>query len=182
MTETGRQSEDRLQTMIEEVRLDAVQHPDPCGGRLATLLEAIQRHVQGEASTVRTYAHIRRETGDPIVAFVMELLVDEEERHHALFERIATSLRDQFNWATESSALPLDAAPAGRTDPQTARLVRDLEEEERRGAQALRELAQPDGPGEAGLVSLLLEAMAMDSDKHARLLAFVSRRLTPHGL
>ena len=50
MTETGRQSEDRLQTMIEEVRLDAVQHPDPCGGGLATLLEAIQQHVQEEAS------------------------------------------------------------------------------------------------------------------------------------
>jgi hypothetical protein len=115
--------------MIEEVRLDAVRHPDPCGGGLATLLEAIQQHVQEEAATVQTYARIGRETGDPTIRLVMELLVDEEERHHALFERIATSLQDQFNWATESPALPLDTAPAGRADPQTARLVRDLEEE-----------------------------------------------------
>jgi hypothetical protein len=168
--------------MIEEVRLDSEQHPDPCGGGLATLLQAIQQHVEEEGSTVQTYARIRRETDDPAVACVMELLVDEEERHHALFERIATSLRDQFNWATESSTLPLATAPAGRADPETAQLVRDLEEEERRGAQALRELARPAGPGEPGLVCLLLEAMAMDSDKHARLLAFVSRRLTPHRL
>jgi hypothetical protein len=176
VTQTEQEPDNRLQAMIEEVHLDALRHPDPCGSGLLTFLEAIQQHAEGEASTVQTYARIASETSDPVVAVVMELLVDEEQRHHALFQRIGASLRDRFNWA-ESSALPLDAAPTGRTDPQTIRLLRDLEAEERRGAQALRDLAHPERPGQSGLICLLLQAMAMDSDKHARLLAFVAERL-----
>jgi hypothetical protein len=74
----------------------------------------------------------------------MEFLVEEEERHHALFERIATSLHDRFDWAKGSSALPLGTEPAGHTDPDAVLAVQGLEPEERRGAHELRDLARHD--------------------------------------
>jgi len=52
-----------------------------------------------------------------------------------------------------------------------------LIDEEKTGARALRGLAQRERGLGGGLDSLLLEMMAMDSDKHARLLHFVQRRL-----
>lgn len=51
-------------------------------------------------------------------------------------------------------------------------------EEENTGARYLRKLANEEKGIDAGLHSLLLEMMAMDSEKHARLLKFVHDRLT----
>lgn len=58
-----------------------------------------------------------------------------------------------------------------------ATLARALIEEERTGAQALRRLATQEKGLDSGLDSLLLEMMAMDSEKHAHLLKFVEKRL-----
>jgi hypothetical protein len=55
--------------------------------------------------------------------------------------------------------------------------LRELEHEERRGAQQLRDLARRERTGDTALPCLLLDAMAMDSDKHACLLAFVAEHL-----
>ena len=64
--------------------------------------------------------------------------------------------------------------------PVTAELVETaiaLIKEERTGAHHLRELAHQDKDASAGLQSVLIEMMAMDSEKHARLLQFVHDRL-----
>jgi hypothetical protein len=52
-----------------------------------------------------------------------------------------------------------------------------FESDELRGARALRELAHRARTDCEELAGQLLEAMAMDSDKHARLLKFVGQRL-----
>jgi hypothetical protein len=56
-------------------------------------------------------------------------------------------------------------------------ITRNLVDEERRGAHMMRDLAEREKGIDAGLDSLLLEMMAMDSEKHARLLQFVQQRL-----
>jgi hypothetical protein len=52
-----------------------------------------------------------------------------------------------------------------------------LIKEEHTGARYLRELAHREKDVSGGLPSLLIETMAMDSEKHARLLQFVHDRL-----
>jgi len=56
-------------------------------------------------------------------------------------------------------------------------ITRNLVDEERSGARMMRDLAQREKGIDAGLDSLLLEMMATDSEKHARLLQFVQQRL-----
>jgi hypothetical protein len=82
-----------------------------------------------------------------------------------------------LNWATDSPVLPIGEEPPRQTDPEMVETVRELEDEERRGAQQLRDLAYRERTSETALPCLLLNAMAMDSDKHARLLAFVVEHL-----
>jgi len=60
---------------------------------------------------------------------------------------------------------------------ELAATTRALIEEERTGARYLRGLAHREKKIDSGLHSLLIEMMAMDSDKHARLLQFVLDRL-----
>jgi hypothetical protein len=177
MTQTEQQTDQRLERAIEDVHLDEVRHPDPSGQCLLRLLGAVEAHVRDESLSVETYERIGRETRDPVLAVVMELLVEDETHHYALLQRIATSLEAHLNWATDSPVLPTGDEPPRQTDPEMVEAVRELEDEERRGAQQLRDLAHRERTPETGLPCLLLETMAADSDKHAHLLAFVAEHL-----
>ncbi len=48
--------------------------------------------MHGETASVQAYERIAREATDPVVAPVMELLVEDGECHHVLLQCIATSL------------------------------------------------------------------------------------------
>ena len=141
------------------------------------LLRAVDTHAAAEADALGQYEYLAESSGDPVIALVMRLILDDEVRHHGLLQRMATTLRDALEWTSSPAAFP-KSDPAQDPVPQSfARLARELVEEERTGARALRWLADQEKDINAGLDSLLLEMMAMDSDKHARLLQFVQRRL-----
>jgi rubrerythrin len=140
------------------------------------LLRAIDTHAAAEADALGQYEYLAEASGDPVIALVMRLILDDEVRHHGLLHRMATTLRDALEWTTSPTALP-KGAPVARLPITFANLAHSLVEEERTGARALRRLAEQEKDINGGLDSLLLEMMAMDSDKHARLLQFVHSRL-----
>jgi hypothetical protein len=107
----------------------------------------------------------------------MRLILDDEERHHWLLGRIAAGLRDALTWTHSPDALPSAATPPAATSAEVVSLARVLIREEQEGARGLRELAARERGIDGGLDSLVLEIMAHDSEKHARLLQFVERRL-----
>jgi rubrerythrin len=140
------------------------------------LLRAVDTHATAETEALGQYEYLAEESGDPVIAMVMRLILDDEVRHHGLLHRMATTLRDALEWTSSPAALPKDVPQKGL--PQAyAKLAHSLIEEERTGARALRRLAGQEKDINGGLESLLLEMMAMDSDKHARLLQFVAQRL-----
>ncbi len=143
---------------------------------LERLLRAVDTHAAAEADALSQYEYLADASGDPVIALVMRLILDDEVRHHGLLHRMATTLRDALEWTTSPAALPKGAPPARVSGPYVE-LARMLIEEERTGARALRRLAEEEKDINGGLDSLLLEMMAMDSDKHARLLQFVQHRL-----
>ena len=73
--------------------------------------------------------------------------------------------------------LPSSQAPREPLADGLAKIARELVDEERPGARKMRELANKERGIDAGLHSLLLEMMALDSEKHAHLLLFVQQRL-----
>jgi len=143
---------------------------------LEHLLRAVDTHAAAEADALGQYEYLAEASGDPVIALVMHLILDDEVRHHGLLHRMATTLRDALDWTSSPAALP-KATPQARVPITFVKLASSLIEEERTGARALRRLAQQETDINGGLDSLLLEMMAMDSDKHARLLQFVQRRL-----
>ena len=42
----------------------------------------IQRHIQAESDALTQYERIAEESGDPVIALVMRLVLQDEERHH----------------------------------------------------------------------------------------------------
>jgi rubrerythrin len=149
----------------------------PRRGTIEWLLEAVERHARAEQDALAEYAFVAEASADPVIALVMRLILEDEERHHGLLRRIEATLRDALNWTHSPSALPEPSLPQQPVTRNLVAITRGLVEEERTGARMMRDLAQREKSIDAGLDTLLLEMMAMDSDKHARLLQFVQQRL-----
>jgi hypothetical protein len=165
-----------LNDFIAGLRTDVLLQRDSGGESCVRLLDAIERHASLEEEALGEYDRLAEASGDPVIALVMRLILEDEERHHTLLKRIAATLRDALNWSHTPGALP-NPDEVGLPDKNLVSLARGLIDEEHSGASALRRLAQREKGVDGGLDSLLLEMMAMDSDKHAHLLRFVQRRL-----
>ena len=144
---------------------------------ISWLLDAVERHASAERDALDQYAQIGTLSGDPVIALVMRLILEDEERHHGLLKRMEATLTDALNWTHSPDALPKSGIPQPPVAKALAAAAHALIEEERTGARYLRDLAHREKDIDAGLHSLLLEMMSMDSEKHARLLQFVQKRL-----
>lgn len=167
-----------LEDLMAGLHSDALSERDPAGATLDSLLQTVERHAEAEADALVQYEYLGKASDDAVITLVMRLILDDEVRHHALLKRIAITLRDALNWTSSPNALPRSARAAEETDAEgLVTLAHELIEEERTGAEFLRRLATREKHLDSGLDSLLLEMMAMDSEKHAHLLRFVERRL-----
>jgi rubrerythrin len=156
-------------------KINDAHGPQP--GTIEWLLNAVEHHASAEADALIQYEQLAVASGDPVVALVMRLVLDDEERHHGLLKRIEASLRDALYWSHSPASLPISPTDQEPLHADLAAVAHDLVAEERTGARKMRELANLEKDISGGLHSLLLEMMAMDSDKHARLLHFVEVRL-----
>src|SRR5262245_9808427 len=158
---------------IYETRSEGALHPDPKGYSVERLLEAVEAHARAEQDALGLYQRVADQSGDPIVALVMQLILDDEQRHHTLLGRMATSLRNALEWRSEPGALPSGNEPPRGIHAELLETTRELIKEEHDGARYLRKLAGGQRGLNAGLATVLLEMMALDSEKHAYLLRFV---------
>lgn len=170
-------AETALFEAVHELPLHVAFGRQPTQSLAERLLEAIRRHVRAESDALGQYEQLAEDSADPVVALVMRLVLQDEERHHGLLQRIADSLRDALEWSHSADALPTGEPVTTARSEALANTARALIQEERQGAKALRELAAQERGIANGLHSLLLEMMALDSDKHAHLLEYVERRL-----
>lgn len=149
------------------------------------LLETVETHVREEMEFLSGYRQLAEAIADPVVALLLQLLLEDEQRHHELLRRIALSLRDGLYWSHSMGALPTPPSRLAR-EPSPELLaalgaLRSYSRQERDGAHRLRELARQNGDLYGGVLALLLESMARDSEKHERILRFILERLKARG-
>ena len=136
----------------------------------------IEAHVANEAEHVAEYRAFAAQAKDPLVATLLSLVVEDEERHHALMRRMALRLRDDIEMTRSLDAL--EVFPMGRGGTAgLAERSRAYADDERQGAKVLRDLAREAGHMYGGAFALLLETMARDSEKHELVMRFIVRRL-----
>lgn len=139
------------------------------------LLRALEGHIGGERTSLGQYRDLAQTTKDPVVALIMGIVLEDEERHHGLMRSIAARIKDDLYWAQSADALPATVqAPA---DAAAYESLRRFIASERTGVHELQNFAgQADGLY-GGLITELLEMMVMDSQKHEHLLRFLFRRI-----
>src|ERR1700694_4382857 len=78
--------------------LQAREPHGPRPGTVEWLLSAVEHHASAEADALVQYEQLAESSGDPVIALVMHLILEDEERHHGLLKRIEASLRDALYW------------------------------------------------------------------------------------
>ncbi len=138
-----------------------------------SLLRMIESHIEAEIQSIETYESTLKDCSNPQVRFLLKLVVEDEHRHHELFRHLAgmikgASFSDQAEaWRPQSRA----------SDQDIASRLALAAVEERVSAQQLTNLASKGVDLDDGLFGILLELMAMDSQKHALVLSYAAQTM-----
>ena len=162
--------------------------PDP--GRRATdpnrepdrdfehrLLQLLEHHGAAEGVLLEAYQEIAaRSDTDPAVRFLVELILNDERRHHDVFEQMANAIRS-FIW--EVPVEPRLPAAVRRQNPElhaaTAELLRS-ERTDRKELKALRSsLRHHRG---SSFDALMVDMMLHDTEKHIAILDYIHDHLS----
>lgn len=128
-------------------------------------------HVRSEAHSIEEYERLHDALDDPGTRFLLDLILEDERRHHALFERLAAAARNEGGAPPEPD---LDADAVALLAEPTRLYLADEREDRHHLERLRREL----GGRHAGLWSLLIELLDLDTQKHVRILEYLDACVT----
>jgi rubrerythrin len=148
------------------------------------LIRIIEGHIGSELDAIYLYRRLQTELPDPVLATIMRLIAEDEGHHHRALRQIVTALRlgGQKAQAVAPQNDAAEPAPSAPADVLTQ--LEAAANAEQKGASEFRQLARSEQGQGNNFVALLLDLMAMDSDKHERMLRFAvneTRRGTQDG-
>lgn len=137
------------------------------------LYDQLTAHVATEESVLGTYRQLASDAASPDIAYLAGLIVDDEVRHHRIFEQLASSIRAEAELRQAADGVP--HIPLTRPDPTalleaTERLLA-MEHEDRKALKELRRSLRP--VASTTLWALLVETMELDTRKHIAMLRYI---------
>jgi hypothetical protein len=139
------------------------------------LYNHLATHAETENVLLKEYAAAAEETDSKAFAYLVNLLIDDERRHHETFEALASSLKTEAELGGDEPEIPyLDLDRADRA--QVRELSERMLERETQDAAELKRLHRElRSVKDTTLWDLLVSNMRADTDKHIAVLEFVLR-------
>jgi rubrerythrin len=141
------------------------------------LMTEIHSQTIQEERLLSTYREIAQESTDPLIRFLLGLVVADEERHHELTSRMISRLRDELSLSRAGTPQRRASRRSGKAEP----LIRSLDlviEAERGAIQEYEKLKQESEGLARDVFALLYSTMIHDSQKHVGILEFLRARLS----
>jgi len=136
------------------------------------LVDLVVRHGAEEGEVLAAYEEAAG-AADPGVRYLIDLILEDERRHHALLAELANSMA----WGTtpDSVERSTPGLPGG-IDGELLRLTRRLLKAERADGRSLRRIRRRLRPfADTTLWALVIDMMILDTKKHATILRFLER-------
>lgn len=144
------------------------------------LMNEIQSQTIHEERWLSRYREIARESTDPLIRFLLGLIVADEERHHELTTRTISRLKDELSW-TRPAGRP---GGQGENREKADSLLRSVEtflQAERSAIHEYEKLKKASEGSARDVFTLLYTTMIHDSHKHLGILEFLRERLIQSG-
>jgi rubrerythrin len=141
-----------------------------------SLMNEFEAHEGEEGKFTQRYKEIAEKSKNPFVKFLLQLIVSDEEKHHAVTHAIVSTLKGSLTWTRPEDALtcPYDL---GEGRDELLRLTEDFIELEKDGIKEYKKLTKSCEHYYRGLFALLLKTMIRDSEKHVEILEFLRAKL-----
>jgi hypothetical protein len=142
------------------------------------LFSHLSGHAAREGAILDEYAQAATTTQSKALAYLVEILMEDERRHHRWFAELASSLEADASFNGAEPAVPtMDFHRADRVAVRnvTDRLLDHEKADEKELHRLQQELSNVNG---TALWGLLVELMQRDTDKHIAVLTFVKKHLT----
>ena len=137
------------------------------------LVEWLSRHGQEEGELLERYERLLARTTSPSTRYLMNLILEDERRHHRLLAEIAEAIA----WGIlprPGSAVP--RPDGGDADEEVVAETRALLASEKRDRRELKKLRRRLSAYHGTMWPLLIDLMSSDTDKHTRILDFLLHR------
>lgn len=137
------------------------------------VVDWINRHGREEAVLLEEYERIAQESPSPVVRYLVNLIVEDERRHHRVLGDIAHAIA----WGGLKNPVP--AVPrmvVGAADSEFVAQTKKLLASERKDKADLRQLRRRLRSYSGTIWPLLIDLMLLDTDKHMRILRHIVRR------
>jgi rubrerythrin len=140
----------------------------------ATVSHEFQAHVREEQQFLDSYRELVDAIDDPATRLLIELIIEDEERHHGLMARLAEEVRNAPGGNEVTAAPRFSSDDVARLLEPTERFL-EAERDDRRRLRALAKALEP--LGGQNVWPLIVELMEIDTRKHVRILEYVRWRL-----
>lgn len=139
------------------------------------VINLLKEHGPREGEALAAYEQLAEESSDSAHRYLMELIIEDERRHHRVIEEMLHAV-ESFVW--EVDVEPRTPAAVRRPDERIYEATGELLKLEREDARELRRLKKELRGSRAWSVhGLLVDVMLQDTNKHIKILEFI-RRLT----
>jgi len=139
------------------------------------LYRHLSTHVANEIDLLTAYKQAADESHSPAFQYLANLIIEDEKRHHRLFEELANALRSDVEMRPIEPAVP-DMAGFGDMPQKVVELTNSLLAREEEDAAELRMLSrQLRDVRDTTLWQLMVKIMELDTEKHAEILRFVRK-------
>ena len=142
------------------------------------LVSQLEQHGSDEGELLAVYEDMAESAADQGSRYLINLILDDERRHHRLLVEMANAMA----WG-DPSASPERATPAisGSVDGDLLLQTKKLRRAEEADFRKLRRMRRRLRPfAKTTMWALLVDLMILDTKKHATMLRFLERRNRRH--
>ncbi len=154
----------------------ALFDPRSLESEIERLAKEFEAHESGERQFIQRYKEIAARTKNPLVKFLLGLIISDEEKHHAVTHAMVTTLKADLSWTSPEGTL----RGLGDWREEKDELLKPTEDFirlEREGIKVYKEFIKASEGYYRGLFALLFQSMMHDSEKHVKLLEFLRNQL-----
>ena len=141
------------------------------------ILRLFEHHGEAEGEILESYREIaERSSSGEAIQFLVRLILQDEERHHELFAKMANEIRSILWEVPVEPRLP---AMRSRPDPELLAETKRLLAFEKQDAKELRALRKSlASSSKYSMDPLMVELMLHDTAKHIAILEYIKTKLS----
>ncbi|MGH7767775.1 MAG: hypothetical protein ACREQP_10000 [Candidatus Binatia bacterium] len=148
----------------------------PALSEVERLTQDFEAHEIEESKFLAQYKEVAAKTHNPLVKFLLQMIISDEEKHHAATHAMAATLKADLNWSAPDGSIR-GLFELGEEKDKLLQVTADFIRVEKEGIKKYRDLIKSSKGYYRDLFVVLFESMIHDSEKHIKMLEFLRERL-----